>query len=138
MPAIISNADVETCLRQILIHEGFTLSPTRAHGQTGVDVIASRSGETYHIEAIGYKSSPPARAKDFYESFFRIVSRLNDGATRCVLALSHKAAVGLPARAKQHRLAWLRIADAFPELEIWLLNTESRTYRRTAWRQWAE
>lgn len=138
MPAIISNADVETCLREILIKEGFLLSPTRAYGQTGVDIIASRGEEIFHIETIGYKRSPPARAKDFYESFFRVVSRLNDGAGHLVIAVSHLAAVGLPARAKQHRVAWLRIADLFPELEIWLVDTVGRTYQRETWREWAE
>lgn len=138
MPALVSNAEIEDCLRGILPQEGFRLSGRRAHGQTGVDIIASKEGETYHVEIVGYKESPPARAKDFYEGFFRTVSRLDDGAAHCVLALSHRAAVGLPARAKQHRTAWLRIADVFPELEIWLVDTEKRTYRRTTWREWAE
>lgn len=139
MPAIVSNADVETCLREILAGDGFRLNSPRAYGQTGVDIIAtSEGGEMYYFETIGYKAAPPARAKDFYEGFFRIVSRLNDGARHCVLGLSHRAAIGLPARAKQHRVAWLRIAEAFPELEIWLVDTDSRTYRRTTWRQWAE
>lgn len=138
MPAIVSNAEVEKCLRGILKGEGFSLTPQRSHGQTGVDVIATRGNETYHIESVGYKAKGPARAKDFYEGFFRVMSRLNDGATHCILALSHKAETGLPARAKQHRVAWLRIADAFPELGIWLVDTEARTYRRTTWREWAE
>jgi hypothetical protein len=63
---------------------------------------------------------------------------LNDGATRCVLALSNKAETGLPQRAKQHRIAWLRIAEAFPELEIWLVDTKRNTYRRTPWRVWVD
>jgi poly-gamma-glutamate capsule biosynthesis protein CapA/YwtB (metallophosphatase superfamily) len=134
----VANVEVETCLREILIRDGYSLNPQRSHGETGVDIVATRNGERYHIEAIGYKVSGPARAKDFYESFFRIVSRLNDGATHCVLALSQRAKVGLPARAKQHRVAWLRIADAFPELEIWLVDTQSRSYTRTTWREWAE
>jgi hypothetical protein len=134
----VSNAEIENCLREILIREAYSLSPQRSHGQAGVDILAMREGERYHIETIGYKASGSARAKDFYEGFFRIVSRLNDGAIHCVLALSHSAATGLPARAKQHRVAWLRIADAFPELEIWLVDTQSRTYKRSTWREWAE
>ena len=100
--------------------------------------ISSIIDKAYHIEVVGYKAAAPTRAKDFYEGFFRAVSRLDDGAKRCVLALSHRSAVGLPARAKQHRTAWLRVADTFPELELWLVNTDSRTYRRTTWREWAE
>ncbi len=92
---------------------------------------------SFHVEVIGYKSSGPARAKDFYEGFFRTVSRLNYEKVHCVLALSHRAGTGLPARARQHRIAWIRLAEAFPESEIWIVNTETRTYKRTAWLQWA-
>jgi hypothetical protein len=139
MPAVVSSADVENCLREILGSEGFSLSPRRAHGQQGVDIIASDAkGEAYHIEVVGYKSEGPARAKDFYEGFFRTVSRLDNNAKHCILALSHRAAVGLPARARQHGTAWMRIAEAFPELEIWLVDTEGKTYKRTTWREWVE
>lgn len=138
MPAKVSSADVEECLRTCLANEGYSLTPKRSHGQTDVDIVASKGGERYHIEVIAYKESPPARAKDFYEVFFRAVSRLNDGATHCVIALSALAEVGLPARARRHQVAWLRIADAFPELEIWPVDTSAGTYRRTSWREWAE
>jgi hypothetical protein len=76
MPAIVTNADVERCPREILKNEGFRLSSERAHGETGVDIIARKEEEDYHTETIGCKQSGPARAKDFYEAFFRIVSPL--------------------------------------------------------------
>lgn len=138
MRVSVTSSEVEDCLRQLLKDEGYSVSPKRLHGENGVDVIASRDSETYHIEVIGYKKVGAVRAKDFFEGFFRIVSRLNDGAVHCVLALSHHAATGLPARAKQHRVAWLRIADAFPELEIWLVDTENRAYNRTTWSCWVK
>lgn len=138
MRASITSSEVEDCLRQLLKDEGYSMSSTRLHGENGVDVIASRGSETYHIEVIGYKKVGAVRAKDFFEGFFRIVSRLNDGAMHCVLALSHHAAAGLPARARQHRVAWLRIAEAFPELEIWLVDTENRVYSRTTWDCWVK
>lgn len=133
----VSNSEVEDCLRSILSYEGFNLTPKRAYGQTGVDIVARKAEDAYDIEVIGYKKSGSARAKDFYESFFRAVSRLNDDAKHVVLALSHLAESGLPARAKQHRIAWLRIADSFPELEIWLVDTGNRTCKHTSWREWA-
>jgi hypothetical protein len=138
MRAPVTNAEVEDCLRQLLKDEGYSVSPKRLHGENGVDVIASRDSETYHIEVIGYKKVGAVRAKDFFEGFFRVVSRLNDGAMHCVLALSDHAKVGLPARAKQHRVAWLRIAKAFPELEVWLVDTENRAYSRTTWDCWVK
>jgi hypothetical protein len=138
MPSIVKNAEVEAALRAALLREGYALSSLRAHGETGVDIVASANGEDWFIECIGYKSSPPARAKDFYESFFRVVSRLNDGASHLVIALSNRARVGLPARAKQHRVAWKRIANAFPELKIWLVDPASQTYSRHSWEEWLQ
>jgi hypothetical protein len=138
MPKSVLNAEVEKCLREILERGDFTMNPQREHGQTGVDIVARKGETAYYIEVIGYKETGPARAKDFYEGFFRAVSRLNDGAKHLVLALSHKAETGLPQRAKQHRVAWIRLAEAFPELKIWVVNTDKGTYKQTSWREWAE
>src|SRR6266487_4645046 len=136
MPALVSNEDTEKCLRESLKQEGYSLSPQKVHGQTGVDILATKPGESYHIEVIGFKSSPSTRAYDFYQIFFRAISRLNEGAKHCVIALPRRMGDGLPARAEQHRVAWLRIAQAFPELEVWLVDTKDRNYRRTLWREW--
>ncbi len=136
MPSIVNNTDVEACLRKLLEAQRYKLNMPRALGETGVDILAVKDDEAWHIEVIGYKSSGPARAKDFYEGFFRAVSRLNDGATHCVIALPVQAHVGLPARAHQHGVAWKRIAEAFPELEIWLVDVEGQDYQPTSWVEW--
>lgn len=133
MASIITNSKVEDVLRDLLKNEGYSLSSRRGYGETGVDIIAKKGNEVWYIECIGYKSSGPARAKDFYESFFRIVSRLNDGAQHLVIALAKRAEIGLPARVNQHKIAWQRIAVAFPELAIWLVDTDNRTYLRRTW-----
>ena len=138
MPPAISNFEAENSLRTILMAEGFSLNPPRMHGQTGVDILATRGDEQFHIEVIGYKNSGPARAKDFYESFFRVISRIKDGATQCVIALPKQAGIGLPARARQYAIAWERIGHAFPELEIWLIDTDNLSYQRSAWNEWLE
>ena len=136
MPSVITSKETEGCLRARLVAEGFELSPERSHGQTGADVCAHRGDEQICIEVIGFKSSAPNRAKDFYESFFRAISRLDTGATRCVIALPSRFGVGLPARAKQHGQAWARIGKAFPELEIWLVDKEAGTYSVSKWGEW--
>jgi hypothetical protein len=114
----------------------FTLSPQLAHGQTGVDILAKKGRQTFHIDVIGFKSNPSMRAKDFFEVFFRAVSRLNNGATRCVIALPRRFEAGLPARAGHHAVAWNRIAASFPELEIWLVDTGVNKFARTKWGAW--
>ena len=75
----VPNALVENCLRSILKEEGFSLTPRRRQGETGVDVIASKDGVSHYIEVIGYKKKGWIRAKDFYEGLFRTVSRLYVG-----------------------------------------------------------
>jgi hypothetical protein len=136
MPALVTSKDVESVLRERLVADGYKVSADRGFGETGTDIIATRSSEAIHIETIAFKSSPPAGAKDFYEVFFRAVSRLDHGATKCVLALPARFGMGLHQRCAAIGLAWRRIGDAFPELEIWLVDTADRTYRKTTWNSW--
>lgn len=136
MASKITNAETEACLREALEGRGYRLSSPRQAGETGVDIIAELAEEVIHIEVIGYKSSGPARAKDFYEAFFRAVSRVDDGATHFVVAISDLASRGLPARARQHGTGWTRIGEAFPELEIWLVDVGRQMYERYAWNDW--
>lgn len=132
MPSLVSNEQTEKCLCACLTAEGDALSVLHAHGQTGVDVLAKKGDEEVFIEVIGFKQSPPARAKDFYEVFFRAVSRLVNGAKHCVIVLPRRSGLGLPARARHYGEAWPRIGKAFPELAIWIVDTEARSYRRTS------
>jgi hypothetical protein len=136
MPSVITTQQIEGCLRDVLTKEGYKLSQPRGFGETGVDIKAEMENETLFIEVIGYKSSPPARAKDFFQSFFRAISRLKEGAKRVVIAQPARAGHGLPARARQYGQAWERLGKAFPELEIWLIDIESQTYKRTSWNDW--
>lgn len=137
MPSLVPNDVAEDCLRECLTSEGFEVNRPRANGQTGVDVLARRGDEIIHIEVIGFKESPPVRSKDFYEVFFRAISRIGSGAKRSAIALPRRFEQGLPARARQYGSAWIRIGQAFPELEIWLIDTEAKSYRCTKWDEWA-
>jgi len=136
MAALVTSNQVEAAVRTALAQEGYKISVERGYGETGTDIIAERTGELLHIEAIAFKSSPPARAKDFYEVFFRAVSRLDDGATACVIALPSRFGMGLPQRAKAIGRAWHRIGKAFPELKIWLVDNSDGSIVRTEWSSW--
>lgn len=138
MPRSISNQITEKTLRTYLVNEGFSLSAPRKNGETGVDIDARRGSLTFHIEVIGHKKTGPARSKDFYEVFFRAISRLKDGAKRCVIALPHVAKDGLPHRARHYQEAWIRIGQAFPELELWLVDCERAEVTQTKWNDWME
>src|SRR6266568_8398592 len=136
MPSLIKGSATEKTLRSLLMKEGFRLNKIRFDGETGVDILATKGKRDVHIEVIGFKSSPPARSRDFMQCFFRAVSRIEDGASRCVIALPSRWQNGLPQRAKQYGSAWRRIGRAFPELEIWLVDTGTGSYSETKWNDW--
>jgi|SRR5271154_1140456 len=136
MTAHVTASEVEEVVRKSLVSEGYVLSPNRVHGEGGADIIAVKGSEKIFIEAIAWKSSGPARAKDFYEVFFRAVARLKDGATKCVIALSSRALAGFAQRTAYMGVAWNRIGTAFPELETWLVNVEEKTVEKTKWNSW--
>ena len=131
-----TSAQVEQYLRKILSKDGYSLTPPRGNGETGADIIARKGEQALFIEAIGYKSSPPARSKDFYEVFFRAISRLKNGATKCIIALPSQFEVGMPQRVNQYGLAWERLGDAFPELNIWFVDIEEQTHSEHSWNRW--
>lgn len=129
----IKNKDVEKSLSKILKTEGYTLSKPKKYGETGVDILAKKNGEVFYIEVIGYSSSPPKRSRDFYEVFFRAISRLNDNAIHLIIALPEQFKRGLSQRIKQYGVGWKRIGNAFSELEIWFVDIKNNTYKKMRW-----
>lgn len=138
MDVKVENEDTERCLRDILILEGYELDIPKINGQNGVDIMAKKDNETLYIEVIGYPSNPQKRARDFFQNFFRTISRINEGATNCIFAIPKQAELGLPLRAKQYGIAWKRIGKAFPELNIWLIDVDNQKYEKTGWAEWLD
>lgn len=135
----VPNKRVEKCLRKCLCAQGYRLNPQRGAGELGVDILARKDGEEAHIEVIGYSDKPPTRSRQFYEAFFRAISRLNQGASRCVIAVPWEFKRGLPQRAVHYGIAWRRIGEAFPDLFIWLVgcrNLDAPTYQVSQWNDW--
>ena len=136
MPSLITSYQTERSLRQLLEMKGYKLSPPLPSGYTGCDIVAQKGSQSIYIEVIGYKSSGPARARDFFQSFFRAISRIKDGANYCVIAMPSLAKRGLFLRAHHYGQAWCRISAAFPELEIWLIDVDELSYEKTSWNSW--
>jgi len=137
MALTVTGQQVESVLRRALVAEGYVLqNPPRGKGETGADIIAKKKGCAIAIECIGFQEVPPLRSKQFYEAFFRAISRLDDGANRCVMALPSRFSQGMVRRARHYGQAWARIAKAFPELEIWLVDVKEGSYRATSWGEW--
>lgn len=125
-------------LRRFLANAGYRLTNPRGYGETGVDLIAEKGDQSIQIEIIGYSASPSKRARDFFEAFFRAVSRINDGASECVIAAPREYSRGLHRRASHYGVAWQRLGDAFPELSIWLIDCrhDGSTVEFTKWNDW--
>ncbi|MBW1995717.1 MAG: hypothetical protein JRI77_14930 [Deltaproteobacteria bacterium] len=136
MAQFFSNSETERCLRIALENKGYKLNTPLKSGELGVDIIAEKGNERHYIEVIGFKKSPPARSRDFYEVFFRAISRLKDGAKSIVTALPERFENGLKQRASQYGEGWKRIGDAFPELKIWLVNCDGPSFKQKTWNEW--
>jgi hypothetical protein len=97
MGAVVTSVQVETVVRSALQAKGYKTSVERLLGETGTDIIATRDREVLHIEAIAFKKSGPARALDFYQAFFRAVSRLEHEPTKCIHRLARSLRHGTTA-----------------------------------------
>lgn len=136
MPSLIPCTATESALRRALLRDGYRLSQIRGNGENGVDILATKGKRSIHIEVIGFKSSGAARSRDFFQSFFRAISRTKEGASRCAIALPNRWRNGLPSRARQYGEAWGRLGQAFPEVEIWLVDQTAESYTVSKWNDW--
>ncbi len=137
MALSITGKQVESVLRDLLPLQGYKLqNPPRECGETGADIIAKKGRMLVSIECIGFQEHPPTRSKQFYEVFFRAISRLKEGSDKCIIALPERFKRGMNARSRQYGKAWRRIGDAFPELEIWFVATGKNTYEAHKWNDW--
>jgi hypothetical protein len=134
---MITNTEIEDCLRGLLKEEGYQLSSRKGLYLLGPDIKATRDEEVFYIEVTGFEELGIERVKDFCQAFFQALSRLNNSDCKhIVIAVPEAMRKTLPIRARIYKIAWERIADSFPELEIWLVDTENKSYERTSWRYW--
>lgn len=133
----VTNDETEKCLRDILDAEGYELNDKRGLGKLGPDILAVKEKEILRIEVIGYSESALERNDFFYRAFFRAISRLNEkNCKHCIIAMPSSNKKYLPVKARIYRVAWKRIATAFPELEIWLVDLSKKKYQKTTWLSW--
>jgi hypothetical protein len=137
MPELITKIEIENFLRELLKSKGYKLSSKKGLGKLGPDIKATRGKKDWYIEIIGFDQSGPERVEEFYNAFFRSVSRLNNrDCKHIVIAMPEESRKSLPIRAKIYEVAWKRIAKVFPELEIWLVDIVNQKYQKTSWIYW--
>ena len=133
----ITKIETVNCLRKLLISEGYKLRNKSGLFKLGPDIKATKDNENWYIEVAGFEESNLERVEDFYKVFFRSISRLNNkDCNHCIVAIPESLRKFLYIRARIYKVAWERIAKAFPELEIWIVDINNKKYQRTSWIYW--
>ncbi len=132
---LVEASSIESTLRNYLEGKGYSLSPHKKRGETGTDVIAIKDNGKIFVEIIGFQSVPSIRSREFFECFFRAISRdqfLKTG-DRLVMALPSRFANGMGRRKSQYGVAWEKIGKTFPYLEIWYVDVENQQVKEHGW-----
>lgn len=134
MAKITKSSEVEQVVRKYLEEKGCILSPPRGYGETGPDIKATSDAFTWFVEVIGFQKVPPVRSREFYEAFFRLISRDRGNPNdNLVLALPKRFKTGMRQRMKQYPIAWGKLGKAFPNLSIWYVDTERSNIEEYTW-----
>lgn len=135
MAKLVEAEAVEQVIRRYLEGKGCTLSPPKKRGQTGPDILAKGGKFTYFVEVIGFQEHPPTRSREFFEAFFRVISRDRKNASNDILVLGipKRFKDGMKQRKQQYRVAWGKLAKAFPNLWVWYVDTEQKTVEKYTW-----
>ena len=134
MAKLVEAGDVEQVIRGHLEGKGYILSPPKKRGQTGADIIAKHGRSTCFVEVIGFQSHPPTRSREFYEAFFRAISRDRDNLDDVLaLGLPRRFKDGMRQRKQQYPVAWEKLGKAFPNLRLWYVDVEQNTIEEYPW-----
>lgn len=132
---LIKSEEVEKVIRKYLKSKKYIVSTPKSHGETGVDIEATKGNRKLFIESIGYNSNPQIKSREFFESFFRIISRDENKKThKIILALPIRFKNGMQQRKAQYGIAWDKLADIFPNLDIWYVDISNEKIEKFSWR----
>jgi len=134
MAKLVEAEAVEQVIRRYLEGKGYALSPRKKRGQTGADIIARYDKSTLFVEVIGFQSKPPTRSREFYEAFFRVISRDRGNPDDIlIVGLPMRFKDGMRQRKQQYPVAWEKLGKAFPNIRLWYVDTEQDTLEEYFW-----
>ena len=134
MAKLTKSLEVERVVRKYLEDKGCSISSYKRKGETGPDIKATRGKYTWFVEAIGFEERPWIRSREFYEAFFRVISRDRDNPDDVlVLALPKRFKNGMRQRKQQYPIAWEKLGKAFPNLGFWYVDTQSNIVDEYSW-----
>ena len=135
MAKVVEAEAVEKVIREYLEAKGYKLSPPKRRGQTGPDIVARHNKSTYFVEIIGFQEVPSIRSREFYEAFFRVISRDRDNPADdvLVLGLPKRFKDGMRQRKQQYSIAWEKLGKTFSNLWLWYVDTELNGIEEYPW-----
>ena len=134
MAKSIPTSTVDQVIRYHLKAKGCSLSGPKNPGETGADIIAKLSETNWFVEVIGFQDHPPIRSREFFEAFFRLISRdRDDSSDVLVLGLPIRFKRGMRQRMRQYGIAWVKLGRTFPNIEIWYADTDKNTVEEYSW-----
>lgn len=134
MAKLIDSKAVERVIRKHLESKGAVLSLAKKRGQTGPDIEARLGNLTYFVEVIGFQEKPPIRSREFYECFFRTISRDRDNPVHILLiGLPIRFKDGMKQRKRQYPIAWDKLGKVFPNLNLWYVDVEHNRIEQRSW-----
>lgn len=134
MPELVTAGEVEEVIRKHLGELECKMSSVKKWGETGADIIATRDESTWYIEVIGFHSNKSVRSRKFYEAFFRVISRdRNNPNDFLIIGLPMRFRDGMRQRRDQYPIAWDKLGKAFPNVQIWYVDTLRKTVEEYPW-----
>ncbi|MBK8395324.1 MAG: hypothetical protein IPL26_08790 [Leptospiraceae bacterium] len=117
---------VEELVRKKLDNQGFKMNFHKKQIDVMPDIIAEKDNITLYIEVIGFKSSPKAATRDFYEVFFRAFTQLeHPDSEYIVIAMPIQYLQDMKKRIETMKNAWVRLCIAFPEIRVYFVDIKN-------------
>ena len=134
MAKTVEASRVEQVIRKYLEDRECQLSTPKKLGETGPDIVAKSGKSTWFVEVIGFQEKPWIRSREFYEAFFRIISRdRGNPEDVLIIGLPKPFKDGMKQRKQQYPVAWEKLGKAFPNLRLWYVDTEQDTLEEYSW-----
>lgn len=122
----IKRKEVEELVRRKLDNQGFKMNHHKKIEGVSPDIIAEKDDMHLYVEVIGFKSSPKAATRDFYEVFFRAFAQLEQPDSEyIIIAMPIQFLKDMKKRIESMKNSWVRLCIAFPEIRVYFVDLKN-------------
>ncbi len=122
----IKKKHVEEIVRRKLDSQGYKMNHHREEVGIQPDIIAEKDNTILYVEVAGYKTSPRAASRDFYEVFFRAFAQLEQiDSDNIVIALPIQYLHDMKKRIESMKNGWVRLCIGFPEISVYFVDIKN-------------